>query len=68
MPRRVEQLALIGLLVVCCTSLRGCDVEPEVPSTTNVTVPCQEDEPCWDWRTMGNRCGRDSLNEPIRCY
>lgn len=29
---------------------------------------CQEGEDCWDWRTMGNRCGRDSLDEEIRCY
>ena len=31
------------------------------PSTTTTTVPpavCQEDEPCWDCETMGNRiCG-----------
>ena len=29
---------------------------------------CHEDMACWDWRTMGNRCGRDSLSEPVRCY
>ena len=31
-------------------------------------VVCHEDEACWDWRTMGNGCGRDSLDEPVRCY
>ncbi|MDQ6661533.1 MAG: hypothetical protein M3Z24_11270 [Chloroflexota bacterium] len=23
-------------------------------AAVRATTPCQEDQPCWDWRTMGN--------------
>lgn len=51
------------LLLVPTTPQIVTETKPEAP-----IVGCEEDEPCWDWRTMGNRCGRDSLTEPVRCF
>ena len=35
-----------------------CVAELEESLTDNGQRPCQEDQPCWDCRTMGNRiCG-----------
>lgn len=49
-----------------CLSLTGGGGSHHVASAP-AHAACQEDEACWDWRTMGNRCGRDSLSEPVRC-
>lgn len=41
---------------------------PVLISATSIAAPvCNEDEPCWDWRTMGNQMAgypRHGLNAP----
>lgn len=46
-----------------CTSDYDCQGPASLDPTTNPmpTGPCQEDDPCWDCPTMGNRsCGPDA--------
>ena len=62
----IRRAALLAGLVLTSVSPAFLLIE-EVPASVG-TSHCQEDQPCWDWRTMGNRCGRDSIAEPVRCY
>lgn len=54
---------IMALLVIALrVSFSYVDTGTPVPSATTSTVTtrdaCQEDEPCWDCSTMGNRvCG-----------
>jgi len=50
----------IAVVVVCAVVLLFVQVARGVTSgpTTRANVECNEDEPCWDCETMGNRiCG-----------
>lgn len=58
--RRTRRL-LIGLAVISITACSACSAHPVAKGTGTHWTPaqCEEDEPCWDCRTMGNRiCGQ----------
>lgn len=58
MNKAVKWAAGAMLLGLAAVGGRGCD--PVIPETSPdvLAPPCQEDEACWDCRTMGNRiCG-----------
>ena len=63
---RIRRAALT--LALCLTAITPTALLDEpAPAITHPAPECHEDMPCWDWRTMGNRCGRDSMSEPIVC-
>jgi len=44
----------------------ACPTTPTPPTTVPPVVPCEEDEPCWDCETMGNKvCGPAVIIPPI---
>ncbi|SFO60754.1 hypothetical protein [Amycolatopsis rubida] len=59
-----ERLGFAGIVAVTAVAalagLVGCKPVHGTPERAPVSVQCNEDEPCWDCRTMGNRrCGPD---------
>ena len=47
-----------GVVALLVTLTSGCANDLRQTVTEKVPVECQEDEPCWDCETMGNRiCG-----------
>lgn len=63
---------LVLLLILCAVALyavavhEGVITAEEPPSySPDLLAPCQEDEPCWDCTTMGNRvCGPTTEGAP----
>ncbi|WP_051790997.1 hypothetical protein [Amycolatopsis jejuensis] len=60
-----ERIGITGIVAVTMAAavlgLAGCKPEPGTPHPApSPSVQCEEDEPCWDCHTMGNRqCGPD---------
>ncbi len=61
-PRQGAALLLLATLTIgACAA--GSAPETAPPTTTT----CQEDEACWDWKTMGNRSRGFHLDEIKPC-
>ncbi|MBB2505998.1 hypothetical protein [Amycolatopsis echigonensis] len=59
-----ELVGFAGIVAVTAVAalagLAGCKPVKGSPERAPVSVQCNEDEPCWDCHTMGNRqCGPD---------
>lgn len=59
-----RSIAAVALAVSAVTTMSACESTPAAVVNTPQTV--QEDDPNWDWRTMGNTC-RGIGNGALEC-
>lgn len=66
MRKIIATLAAVLLLAGCGSGASG-DAPAPAPATVTSAQPCEEDQPCWDCSTMGNRqCGPKT--DPYKAY
>jgi hypothetical protein len=54
----VRRRAVVLAVIVAAFAVGGCRPAPVIRIGHAIHVTCQEDMPCWDCHTMGNRvCG-----------
>lgn len=63
--KRDKRAVTIGLTLTaaltalfCVTGFQG---EANSVERSEPTIQCEEDQPCWDWRTMGNQTAGGTL-------
>ena len=60
--------AAVGAAVFLASDAPEGTTTTQAPATVTTTAPCQEDEPCFDCRTMGNRsCGMPEVDMSVLC-